>query len=68
MTTYEVYVTSQTNLSVIPEGTEIKILDTSEPNQIELRVSHRDELTVKRLVFQIWGLTKNEDCYPVDLV
>jgi len=69
MTTYEVYITPEIDLSLVPPGTNIEISSfIQNQNEVEVTVSHKDELTVKRLVFQVWGLTKDENCFEVGLV
>lgn len=69
MTTFNCFIIPDIDLTLVPEGTSIKILDNkSNPNQVEINVSHRDELTLCRLVYQIWGLQKDEDVYPVDIL
>jgi hypothetical protein len=58
----------QIDLSLVPQGTSIKIVGTDPTwNDIEIEVSHHDELTLLRLVQQIWSI--DSDNYDIlDLV
>ena len=69
MTTFNCFITPDIDLTLVPCGTMIEIIDTkSNPNQIEVNVSHEDELTLGRLVYQVWKLQKDEDVYPMNLI
>ena len=57
------------DFSFIPEGTTITVLSRFKfnPNTIEVKVTHPDELTLLRLVQQVWGF--DEESYVIlDLV
>jgi hypothetical protein len=57
------------DLSLVPDGTTITVLSRFKfnPNTIEVKVSHHDELVLLRLVQQTWGF--DSDQYSVlDLI
>ena len=54
--TVSTQVTPEILLSVVPVGTTIKVTGQNEWNDIEVEVSHDDELTLLRLVQQVWGI------------
>jgi hypothetical protein len=66
--TISTQIVPQIDLSLVPNGTTIKIVGTDPTwNDIEIEVSHDDELTLLRLVSQVWGI--DQDHYTVlDLV
>lgn len=54
------------DLSVIPEGTSITVLSRL-TNSVEIKVTHDDQLTLLRLVRQVWGI-EPDNYDTIDLV
>ena len=49
-------ITPDTDLTNVPCGTNIEILGKNVFGDIDVNVTHEDELTLKRLITQTWGI------------